>query len=295
MSFSLLSYAKINWTLRVLGKRDDGYHELCTVFQTVSLHDTLTFEESDRLELTCDDPQIPVDDSNLIIKAALALQEMIPSTRGRGAKIHLEKRIPSPGGLGGGSSNATVALIGLRRLWDLDPRIDLRGFADELGSDTSFFLHGGTAIGMGRGEQIEPITDKSEQNLLIITPRIDIATKDVFARLNAPTLTNNELEHNLSVCRTEAASIVDGRSELRNDLESTVFAMHPEVERVKQTLLKLGAVSAAMSGSGASVFAVFDNRETRQTALDALDIERDWRKFAVATVSRDEYREALRC
>jgi len=292
MKFSLPSYAKINWKLRVLGKRGDGFHELCTVFQTVSLHDTIHFESADEILLSCDDAIIPTDERNLIVKAAKLLGERFDVKHG--AKIHLEKRIPSPGGLGGGSSNATVALIGFQRLWGLDPTIDLTSFSDEIGSDATFFLHGGTAIGTGRGEQIEPLADKSETNMLIVTPNIDIATIDVFARLNAPTLTNNEPEHNLSVCRTGARSFIDGGSELINDLESTVFTMHPEVERVKQTLLKLGAVSAAMSGSGGSVFAVFDNRETRQTALDALDIERDWRKFAVATVSRDEYREALK-
>lgn len=295
MSFSLPSYAKINWTLRVLGKRDDGYHELCTVFQTVSLHDTLTFEESDRLELTCDDPQIPVDESNLIIKAALALQEMIPSTRGRGAKIHLEKRIPSPGGLGGGSSNAAVALSGLARLWRvLATSFDVT-ISRKLGADVPYFCYGGTALGTGRGDEIELITERDEKYILIVTPPIDISTASVFQALNARTLTKDEFLRSLTVCRSEALYFSSRQFYLKNDLESTVFTLHSEVERVKQTLLKLGAVSAAMSGSGASVFAVFDNRETRQTALDALDIERDWRKFAVATVSRDEYREALRC
>lgn len=293
MSFSLPSFAKINWTLRVLGKRDDGFHELCTVFQTISLHDTLTFEEAGELSLTCDDDTVPTDGRNLILKAANLFRARFHVAEG--ARIHLEKRIPSPGGLGGGSSNASVALIGLARLWDLDPTIDLHSFAEELGSDTSFFLFGGTALGTGRGERIEPLVDVSEQNLIIVTPKIDIATKDVFARLSAETLTKSELEHNLSVCRTEAMSFNDGGSELKNDLESSVFAVHPEVERVKATLLELGAVSAAMSGSGASVFAKFDNRETRQTALNALEEYRDWRKFAVATVSRDEYRDALTC
>jgi 4-diphosphocytidyl-2-C-methyl-D-erythritol kinase len=191
MSFSLPSYAKINWMLRVLGKRVDGFHELCTVFQTVSLHDTLTFEESDRLELTCDDPQIPVDDSNLIIKAAKALQEAIPSTRGRGAKIHLEKRIPSPGGLGGGSSNAAVTLIGLGQLWN----VDLWGVSDtiakNLGADVPYFLYGGTALGTSRGDEIEQLSDREEAHMLIVTPKVDVSTAAVFQDLGARTLTRD--------------------------------------------------------------------------------------------------------
>ena len=113
--FSLPSFAKINWTLRILGKRDDGYHELCTVFQTVSLHDTLEFEEADELTLTCDDPAIPTDERNLIIRAARGLEALGMKTS---AKIHLTKRIPSPGGLGGGSSNAAAAIRGLSMLFD---------------------------------------------------------------------------------------------------------------------------------------------------------------------------------
>lgn len=295
MKFSLPSFAKINWTLSVLGKRDDGFHELCTVFQTVSLHDTLTFEESDTLELTCDDPQIPVDDSNLIIKAAKALQEAIPATRGRGAKIHLEKRIPSPGGLGGGSSNAAVTLMGLWELWKVLATGGTSNIAKGLGADVPYFLHGGTALGTGRGDEIEHLTDRKEMHMLVVTPDLGVSTASVFHELRARTLTRDDFLRKITVCRNEANHFNTRQLTSGNDLESTVFTLYPEVERVKHTLLKLGAVSAAMSGSGASVFAVFDNRETRQTALDALDIERDWRKFAVATVSRDEYREALMC
>src|SRR5947208_9407485 len=116
-AFTLPSFAKINWLLRVLGKRDDGFHELFTVFQTVSLHDELSFADADDLALTCDEPGVPTDEHNLIVKAARALQEA--SGIKDGAGIHLNKRIPSPGGLGGGSSNAGVALIGLSRLWRL--------------------------------------------------------------------------------------------------------------------------------------------------------------------------------
>src|SRR4051812_26884738 len=113
--FSLRSFAKINWTLRVVGKRDDGFHELCTIFQAVSLHDTLDFEASDKLTLTCDDPAIPTDERNLIIRAAKGLESFGMRTT---AKIHLTKRIPSPGGLGGGSSNAAAAIRGLSILFD---------------------------------------------------------------------------------------------------------------------------------------------------------------------------------
>ncbi len=292
IGFSLPSFAKINWHLRVLGKREDGFHELFTAFQTVSLHDTISFAESDELKLTCDEASVPVDGRNLILRAAIALRERFSIEQG--AVIHLTKRIPSPGGLGGGSSNAAVALIGLSRLWNITVACDeLHGIGAALGSDVPFFLHGGTAIGTGRGEVIEESGDADEPFLLIVTPNVSVSTRDAFERMNLPTLTNDELNRILPVCRSEAESRDLYQSALKNDFEESVFNAHPEIRRVKETLLELGAVNAAMSGSGASVFAIFDKQETRQTAINALDHESTWRKFAVATISRDQYREAL--
>lgn len=291
--FSLPSFAKINWTLRVLGKRDDGFHELFTVFQTVSLCDILYFEESKKLELTCEDAAIPTDGRNLIIRAAKALQQIAGIDEG--AFIHLEKRIPSPGGLGGGSSNAAVALIGLMRLWDVAVGDgELNKIAMELGSDVPFFSHGGTAIGTGRGELIEAVDDREASEMIIVTPNVSVSTRDAFAGLNAPTLTNVDLNRILPVCRKDAEAFDPLHSVLINDFERSVFSAYREIDRVKDTLLQLGAVTAAMSGSGASVFAVFDKKETRQAAKKALDREITWRKFVVSTISRDEYSEALR-
>jgi len=296
--FMLPSYAKLNLSLRVLGRREDGFHELCTVFQTVSLHDELTFVReavglSGRsVTLTCSDLKIPIDGRNLIIRAADALRERYRVNQG--AQIHLEKRIPSPGGLGGGSSNAAVALIGLAKLWDIPIGTDeLTEIAAGLGSDVPFFLHGGTAVGSGRGEKIEPLDDFPAKFLAIVTPDIDVPTRPVFEALNAPNLTITAPESILNVCRFDVNSVDFLQSAVKSDLESVVFAAFPEVERVKHTLLELGAVHAGMSGSGASVFAIFDKEETRQTALRALEIEPSWRKFAVAAISRSEYREAL--
>jgi 4-diphosphocytidyl-2C-methyl-D-erythritol kinase len=228
------------------------------------------------------------------VKAAMALRRKFNVRDG--AFMRLEKRIPSPGGLGGGSSNAAVTLIGLDRLWNLNASIEeLHSVAAEIGSDIPFFLYGGTAVGMGRGEKVEPITDLSESSLLIVTPKVRVSTPRAFAGMDAETLTNDASERILRVCRLEAESLDLRHSVLTNDFEMSVFDAYPEVKRVKLTLLELGAVNAAMSGSGASVFAIFDKTETRQAAIKALDHESTWRKFAVATISRSEYREALRC
>src|SRR6185369_3751587 len=166
--------------------------------------------------------------------------------------------------------------------------------AAEIGSDVPFFLHGGTALGSGRGERIEELPDLAIGPMLIVTPKVAVSTPDAFYRLSAPNLTKRALNRNLQVCRDEAKSPDLLHSALINDLEQGVFEAFSEVGRAKKALLELGARSAAMSGSGASVFAIFDKEETRQAALKALDNEVNWRKFAVAAISRTEYREALK-
>ena len=299
-SFSLPSFAKINLGLRVIGKRDDGFHDLFTVFQTVSLHDTLTFAVSDELKLACDDASIPTDGRNLVIRAAQKLRDYAsrnPASTESGslnAAIFLEKRIPSPGGLGGGSSNSAAALIGLVRLWQIEiSRAEMTQIAGELGSDVPFFLTGGTAIGSGRGTDIEPLGDLNAPCVLIVTPAVDVSTPAAFRALDAATLTKSEANHILQNCRFEAGSPDSYLWKMTNDFENAVFAIHPEIGKVKQKLLELGAAHAFLSGSGASVFGLFDIEETRQTAMKALDEHVNWRKFAVATISRKEYREAL--
>jgi 4-diphosphocytidyl-2-C-methyl-D-erythritol kinase len=291
--FSLPSFAKVNLYLRVAGKRSDGFHEICTVFQTISLHDVLTFRDADSLQMTCSDPSVPVDSANLVIRAAQMLGER--SGTNRGAHIHLQKNIPSPGGLGGGSSNAAIALIGLERLWGASlPASELRVIAARLGSDIPFFLTGGTALGTGRGENVEHIADIEEPYMIVVTPDIGVATSDAYSALAAANLTFDGSDRILRVCRNEAQSLDLHHTAMTNDFERPLFAAFPEIGEVKQELLRLGAVNALLSGTGASVFAIFDKQETRQTAIKALDIRSTWRKFAVAAVPRSEYREAFR-
>ena len=292
-AFTLPSFAKINLHLQVIGRRSDGFHDLCTVFQSVSLHDTIEISPADDIIMTCGDERVPSGRRNLVYRAAELMREKFGVDHG--AKIHLEKRIPAPGGLGGGSSNAATAILALRRLWNLDVDLsDLHDLAEGLGSDVPFFLYGGTALGMGRGEIVEPIEDFREQFVLVVTPDVAVATRDAFKRLKVRSLTKQESKRILQICRFDLESADFKYTSFKNDFEITVFAEYPEVERVKNTLLDLGAERAMLSGSGGSVFAVFDKEETRQAALKALDYEVNWRKFAVATISRDEYREALK-
>ena len=291
--FTLPSFAKINWFLRVLDKRADGFHELCTVFQTVSLHDKLTFSEHDQIILTCDEEFIPTNENNLIVKAALELKRKFNIKNG--ARIHLEKNIPAPGGLGGGSSNAAVALFGLIKIWQIEIDFsELLKIGEKLGSDVPFFFYGGTAIGTGRGTDISPLKDLTEKHLLIVTPNINVSTAHAFKRLNLRHLTNKSSKSILQICRDEAETLDLRQSKLINDFEKSVFKIEPEIGRVKAKLLELEAEHSLLSGSGASVYAVFGKNVQLHDALKTLKLEKDWCVFAAETVSRRKYRELLK-
>jgi 4-diphosphocytidyl-2-C-methyl-D-erythritol kinase len=291
--FKLPAFAKINLYLEILGKRDDGFHELNTIFQTISLCDYLTFELCDELTLTCDVESVPTDETNLIIKAANVLRERFNVKKG--VKIHLQKNIPSPGGLGGGSSDCAVALLGLAKLWNLEINFDqLVEIGAKLGSDVPFFFYGGTALGTGRGTAITPLQDVENTRLLLITPNENVLTGEAFARLNLSRLTNSSEKSKFIVCCQGANSFDLQHNELKNDFESSVFEIKPEIKRVKSKLLELGANQALLSGSGASVFGIFDNENSRQIALQSLANETLWKQFAVETVSREVFRELLK-
>ncbi len=293
-TLSLPSFAKINWFLRILGKRADGYHELITVLQTVSLFDELTFDlrEDGEIVLTCDDPQIPTDSTNLIVKAAVALRNHLACTHG--AEIKLTKRIPAKGGLGGASSNAALTLIALNALWRGKMNVDeLTPLAGELGADVPFFLTGGRCVATGTGTTISPLPDAPRQHLIIVTPNAGVATANAYASLNAASLTTSDYDSILSSSLAEQISADSTQwpagQRLRNDFETVIFEIEPEIERVKIALLEAGARGALLAGSGSSVFGVFDDEAIRDRALENLRCEAGWKVFPCHTLSRDEY------
>ena len=286
----LPSFAKINWILRILGRRPDGYHEVATVLQSVSLCDELVFElrDDDRIVLTCDDPAIPVDETNLIVRAVLALKSK------RGVDITLQKRIPAKGGLGGGSSNAAVTLLALNRLWRLGLReADLRQIGVRLGADIPFFFAGGTAVAKGIGTEIEAVNDPTLQHLIIITPNASVATATAYASLNAPSLTTLDSVSILASSFTEPFSEDSSQWPLHNDFEGVIFEREPEIRRAKEALVAAGARNALLAGSGSSVFGIFSDAAARDQALDNLRSEVGWRVFACHTLSRSEYLQAM--
>ena len=226
------SYAKINWSLHIIGKRADGFHDIETIFQTISLHDTLTFERADRFTLTCDDPAIPVDETNLVARAAHALGV-------EKVAIHIEKRIPAGGGLGGGSSNAAATLVALSKMFAI--KVPLEKIALDLGSDVPFFLVGGRAHATGRGEIITPLEDLAPEPLLLVLPEERVMTTEAFRMWN-------------------------GTHDPVNDFEPPVFAKLPRLREYKQRLLDVGASWAAMSGSGSTIVGRFESAAARDRA-----------------------------
>jgi 4-diphosphocytidyl-2-C-methyl-D-erythritol kinase len=285
----LPSFAKINWTLRVAGKRPDGYHEVATVLQTVSLCDELTFAVRDDAEISleCDDPSIPVDETNLIVKAARKLLSPL------GADIQLVKKIPAKGGLGGGSSNAAVTLLALNALWRLGlGNTDLRQIGSELGADVPFFFAGGTALARGTGTTLEEVADVPSQHLIIVTPNASVSTGTAYAALNAPSLTTPNSVSILSSSFTEPFSGDYSQWPLHNDFEGVIFELEPEIERAKLALLNAGARDAMLAGSGSSVFGIFSDKAARDQALGNLRCEAGWRVFSCQTLSRREYCQA---
>lgn len=259
------------------------------MLQTVSLCDELSFAVRDdgEISLTCDDPSIPVDESNLIVKAARALS---PHS---GADIKLVKRIPAKGGLGGGSSNAAVTLLALNALWRLgfeDP--DLRQIGSKLGADVPFFLVGGTAVAKGTGVEVAEVSEAPRTYLIIVTPNASISTATAYKALQAPSLTTSESVSILASSFTEPFPEDCSQWPLHNDFEGVIFEMESEIRRAKLALLDAGARAALLAGSGSSVFGIFNDKAARDQALGNLRCEAGWRVFACHTLSRSEYSQA---
>jgi 4-diphosphocytidyl-2-C-methyl-D-erythritol kinase len=247
------AHAKINWSLRITGKRSDGFHDLETLFQTISLHDTLTITESDRLSMTCDDPSIPADETNLVLRAARALGA--PPVA-----ITLRKAIPAGGGLGGGSSDAAAVLMVLSKHFGIDK--PLANIALSLGSDVPFFLTGGTAYATGRGEVLTPMPRVAGVPLLLLIPEERVSTASAFAELR-------RFSPPIGVSRYRSM-IEDGllshATDLVNDFEEPIFARLPRLRALKMRLLEAGAAWAAMSGSGSTIVGAFRSANERDAA-----------------------------
>ena len=291
---TLPAFAKINLSLRVLGQRADGYHDLDTVFQTVSLHDTIKLTATDNSEITlsCDDRRLPIDESNLVIRAAESLRARFGAEKG--ARIRLEKRIPVQAGLGGGSADAAVTLLALAHLWKLSAsKPDLLALGSRLGADVPFFLFGGTAHGTGIGDKVARLRDIPEKFVLIIKPNASTRTSDAYEALDERSLTTPNPKTILSSSQPTEHFDMGRFASLENDFEAVVFDLEPEIARAKRALVESGAQAAALAGSGSAVFGVFDSEDAQRRAIQAIELETGWRVFPCKTVGSDDYDKAL--
>ncbi len=258
----VVTYAKVNLSLEVIRKRPDGFHEIETIFQSIDLADKMRIQlTSDaRIHIECDTPGIPTDESNLCHRAIVAMRKVAgPSL---GARITLEKKIPSGAGLGGGSSNAAGVMLAVERALKLDtPRETLEAIAAGLGSDVPFMLYGGTAVGRGRGEILTPLDPLKRGVFVIVKPEVSIPTAWVYSNLSFR-LTHHRPRLNLRAVSAVLARFPKTELPYRNALEDTVLRAYPSVAKVLEQLITERPCFASMTGSGSALFAIFD-RETR--------------------------------
>lgn len=260
--------AKINWSLSVFGKREDGYHNIISLIHAIDLYDTLIFENSSNIELICDFP-IKIE-NNLVYKAVKAIQDYTGFKRG--IKITLRKEIPIGAGLGGGSSDAAATLIALNEIWELNlSKEKLMQLGSSLGSDIAFFFKAPLCIVEGKGEKLQPLKIKIPFCLMIVKPSFSISTKWAYEALgvkgqlteNYEKINNNIWQLYDFLCKGTTESLY-----LWNDLEKAVIKRYPEIDRLKKRLINAGAVASLMSGSGSTVFGVFQSREEALSAID---------------------------
>lgn len=266
---SLNAHAKINLSLDVLRKRDDGYHDLQMIMQTIHLHDTITITEiAEGIEIECKKPYVPNNSSNIAYKAADALISRYNLKSG--IRIKIDKRIPVSAGLAGGSTDAAAVLKGINELFHLGiERDELMKIGKTIGADVPFCLMGGTVLAEGIGEILTPLTPLTNIPVVLIKPKIGVSTAWVYKNLNLTEVEN----------RPGTDQLVDaiGKKDIRyvaknmcNVLESVTVGKYPAIEQLKKSLMDSGAIGSMMSGSGPTVFGIFESRDKAKKAFHAL-------------------------
>jgi 4-diphosphocytidyl-2-C-methyl-D-erythritol kinase len=288
----LRAFAKVNLGLKILGKRLDGFHEIRTVYQTLSLHDRLSLSirhGSSEILVECDDPQIPTGPANLVHRACEAWR------RARkirvGIRASLKKNIPAKSGLGGASADAAVTLLGLERLTGdgLSQEARLR-LAAQLGSDMPLFLWGGRVLGCGRGEEVYPMRDLPARQCLVVFPGFGVSTAEAYreADRNARMrLTGKAKNPNINGFGAWSHHSLQDWGPAENDFEQVVFARWPELASLKRQLIRAGAETASLTGSGSALFAVFVS--ARHLLSASKKVPAGWQKFRTLTLPRLDY------
>lgn len=284
---TLKAFAKINLALDVLYKRPDGYHEVAMVMQAVSLADTITLtSQPDDIVLTVSIPGLPGDSSNLAYRAAALLREYA-GTR-QGVNIALDKQIPMAAGLAGGSADAAAVLKGLNCLWKLNLSLaELSKLAAKLGSDVPFCLYNGTMLATGRGELLAPLAPLPKCYVVLAKPAVEVPTAWVYQQFVADRV---EVRPDIKAMSKflDQGSLAGVAGSLANVLESVTIPAHPEIAKIKASMLKYGAMAALMSGSGPTVFGLADCRKQAEAIASRLKADGIPEVFVAETVSKVE-------
>ncbi len=284
---TLLSPAKINLRLAVLSKRPDGYHEVEMIMQMVGLYDEISVSlQGEGICVTCDTTGVPSGEGNIAWKAAQAL--LRASGKKSGIAITIKKKIPSAAGRAGGSGNAAAVLTAVNRLLDIN--FDVHQLADigtRLGMDVPFYFFGPTALARGRGEILTSITPAPPFWVLLVNPGFETSTAWVYKNLN---LRLTKKVDCTKIARLTVRNIAEG---LHNDLEAVTISAHPVINKIKETLMTQDALGALMSGSGPTVFGIFETESACRTAAANLAGE-GWRLFPAAALTESPFAEHLR-
>jgi 4-diphosphocytidyl-2-C-methyl-D-erythritol kinase len=291
-SIALHAFAKINLGLRILGKRADGYHEIRTLYQTVDLHDYLEVEllpGRDGVQVECEDPAVPPGRGNLVYQAC-QLWKRARRFKGR-IEVRLKKQIPPGSGLGGASSDAAATFAGLEHLsgnrLDLETRLRL---AAGLGSDVPFFFLGGRVLGCGRGEEVYPLSDLPDRHCLVVFPGFGVSTAEAYREASLR-LTKPYRARRIHVFGVWSRVPLGSWGPAENDFEQVVFAKWPELGKLKRQLIRAGAETALLTGSGSAVYAIFDSAPKLLRASKL--IPASWRAFRTRTLPRADFQRRL--
>lgn len=288
----LPSFAKVNLGLHILGRRDDGYHSIESIFQTISLHDNLYFDLGGKcIDVTSTDERVPDDLSNLVYKAAKMFEEW--TGRSVGLKVKIEKKIPIKAGLGGGSSNAAVTLLTLNRLFGYPLALDeLIAIATKIGSDVPFFIRGGTAYVTGRGEKIEWSKDIHELYFLLVIPSFGISTKLAYSMWDKNrdnTLTNKKLYIILKLLIDNKKKVI---KDLSNSFMKIIVKEYPQISFIIEKLKEFNPMNVIVSGSGPTLVAIFGSESKPDKVREVL--RENFTTLKARTISRRHYLNSLK-
>jgi len=276
------SFAKINLGLEIIKRREDSYHEIRTLFQTIDFYDALEFRATTKgkIRLQGDDESVPWSEDNLVFKTAHLLQERFSVSQG--VEVQVKKNIPPGKGLGGGSSNAAITLYALNSIWDLNlSQRDLMVLGKTIGADVPYFLEGGLCLGTERGDKITPLDDLAPLSCLLVLPSIFISTSSVYEDFEF-TLTSKNKDSKIIKFLTDRNICF-----LENRLEETIFSLYPQLRDIKNLFQRLGSELSLVSGTGSAVFGLFSDKDKAEKGLR--ELEEKYPSFLVETLSRESY------